>query len=123
MLLLSFVLLLITASLGTALAALHLRGGKPCLPCKPLGALHGLLAVAGIAALLLALRGPPRGEAMGVGAFGRISAVLLAIAVLAGLAVLIARLRYRRAPRLVIGIHATIAVSGVVILAAYTLVG
>jgi hypothetical protein len=60
---------------------------------------------------------------MGVGAFGRISAILLAIAVVAGLAVLIARLRYRRAPGLVIGIHATIAVSGVVILAAYTLVG
>ena len=28
--------------------------------------------------LLLALRGPPRGEAMGVGPFGRIAAVLLA---------------------------------------------
>jgi hypothetical protein len=123
MLLLSFVLLLITASLGTALTALHLRGGPPRPPRRPLGALHGLLGVAGLAALLLALRGPPRGEAMGVGAFGRISAILLAIAVVAGLAVLIARLRYRRAPGLVIGIHATIAVSGVVILAAYTLVG
>jgi hypothetical protein len=123
MLLLSLVLLLIAASLGTALAALHLRVGNSRPPRPEPGALHGLLGVAGLAALLLALRGPPRGEAMGVGAFGRISAMLLGIAVVAGLVVLIARLRYRRAPSLVIGIHATIAVSGVVILAAYTLVG
>jgi len=123
MLLLSFVLLLIAASLGIALAVLHLRVGNRRAPGTLPGALHGLLGVVGLAALLLALHGPARGEAMGVGAFGRISAVLLAIAVLAGLAVLLARLRYRRAPGLVIGIHATIAVSGVVILAAYTLVG
>ncbi len=123
MLLLSFVLLLIAALLGTALAALHLRAGHTRPPRWPFGALHGLLGTVGIGGLLLALRGPPRGEAMGVGAFGRIAAVLLAVAMLAGLAVLIARLRCRRVPGLVIGIHATIAVSGVVILAAYTLVG
>jgi hypothetical protein len=60
---------------------------------------------------------------MGVGGFGRIAAVLLAAALLAGSAVLIARLARRRVPVLVIGLHATIAVSGVVILAAYTFVG
>jgi hypothetical protein len=123
MLLLSFVLLLIAALLGTALAALHLRAGNPRPPRWLLGALHGLLGIGGLVALLLALRGPPRGEAMGVGAFGRVAAVLLAVALLAGLAVLAARLRYRRVPALAIGIHATIAVSGVVILAAYALVG
>ena len=123
MLLSSFLLLLIATALGTALAALHLRTGISKPPRRPLGALHGLLGVVGLGALLLALRGPPRGAAMGVGGFGRIAAALLAAAVLAGLAVLIARWRYRRVPGLVIGIHATIAVSGVVILAAYTLVG
>ncbi len=123
MLLLSILLLLIAALLGTAVAALHLRTGNARRPRWPFGALHGLLGVAGLAALLLALRGPPRGEAMGVGAFGRIAAVLLAVALLAGLAVLATRVRYRRVPSLVIGIHATIAVSGVVMLAAYTLVG
>jgi hypothetical protein len=60
---------------------------------------------------------------MGVGAFGRIAAVLLAMALLAGLAIVAIRLRRRRVPGLVIGIHATLAVSGVVILAAYALVG
>jgi hypothetical protein len=123
MLVLSFVLLLIAALLGTALAALHLRAGNARPPRWPLGILHGSLGIVGLGALLLALCGPPRGEALGVGAFGRIAAVLLAAALLAGLAVVAARLRYRRVPGLVIGIHATIAVSGVVILAAYTLVG
>jgi hypothetical protein len=130
MLLLALVLLLITALLGTALAALLLRaesGKRPPWPLQalrwPFGALHGGLGIVGLGALLLALHGPPRGEAMGVGAFGSIAAVLLAAAVLAGLVILAGRLRYRRAPPLVIGIHATIAISGVVILAAYTLVG
>jgi hypothetical protein len=123
MLLLSFVLLLIAALLGTVLAALHVGAASPQPPRWPFGALHGLLGLVGFAALLLALRGPPRGEAMGVGGFGRIAAVLLAAALLAGSAVLIARLARRRVPVLVIGLHATIAVSGVVILAAYTFVG
>jgi hypothetical protein len=119
----SFVLLLITTLFGTALAALHLRAGNTKPPRWPFGALHGLLGIVGLGALLIALRGPPRGAAMGVGGFGSIAAVLLAAALLAGLAVLIVRWRYRRVPGLVIGIHATIAVSAVVILAAYTLVG
>jgi hypothetical protein len=123
MLLWSFVLLLITTVLGTALAGLHLRAGSTKPPCLPFGALHGLLGIVGLGALLLALRGPARGVAMGVGGFGSIAALLLAAALLAGLAVLIVRWRHRRVPGLVIGIHATIAVSGVVILAAYTLVG
>jgi hypothetical protein len=123
MVLLAFVLLLIAAMLGTVLAALHLRTLPSRPPGPALGALHGLLGLAGLGVLLLALRGPPRGEALGVGNFGRIAAVLLAAALLAGVGVLVARLRYRRVPGLVIGVHATIAVSGVVILAAYTLIG
>lgn len=123
MLLLSFVLLLIAALFGAALAALHLRAGTATPPRRVLGALHGVLGIVGLATLVRALGGPPRGEAMGVEAFGRDAAVLLAIAAVAGLAILAARLRYRRVPGLVIGIHATIAVSGVVMLAAYTLVG
>jgi hypothetical protein len=109
LLLLSFVLLMVAALLGTALAGLHLKGG---LPRWPFGVLHGLLGGVGLGALLLALHGPPRGEAMGVGSFGRVAAVLLAAA-----------LRRRRVPGVVIGAHAFVAVSGVVVLAAYTLVG
>jgi hypothetical protein len=123
MLWLSFTLLLTTALLGTALAALHLRTTSARPPRWLLGGLHGVLGAVGLGLLLLALRGPPRGEAMGVGAFGSIAAVLLAIGLLAGLGILAARLRYSRVPGLMIGIHATIAVSGVVILAAYALMG
>ncbi len=94
MLLLSFSVLVAAALLGSCLAALHLPTGKAMLPGWPLGLLHGLLGAAGLVMLLLALRGPPRGEAMGVGPFGRIAAVLLAMALLAGLAIL------RRAPAL-----------------------
>ena len=119
-LLLSFVLLMVAALLGTALAGLHLKGG---LPRWPFGVLHGLVGGVGLGALLLALHGPPRGEAMGVGSFGRVAAVLLAAALLAGLAVPLLRLRRRRVPGVVIGAHAFVAISGVVVLAAYTLVG
>jgi hypothetical protein len=122
MLLLSFCLLLIAALLGGVLAVPHLRA-EIAPPGAMFGVLHGLLGVVGFGALLLALQGPPRGEAMGVASFGRVAAALLSVALLAGLLILGMRLRGRWKPGLVIGIHATIAVSGVVILAAYTLVG
>jgi len=122
MLLLAFALLLTTALFGGVLAALHLRT-EPRPPGPIYGAIHGLIGIAGVVALLLALRGPPRGAAMGVGDFGRVAAALLAIALLPAIPIVFVRLRHRRIPGLVIGAHAMIAVSGVVILAAYTLVG
>ena len=73
--------------------------------------------------LTLALRGPPRGLEQGTGAFGIIAAVLIALAALAGLALLAARLRKRRLSGTLIGIHATLAVGGFVILLAYVLAG
>ncbi len=85
--------------------------------------IHGLVGIAGFIVLLLALRGPPRGEAMGVGEFGRVATALLAMALAMAIPIVLVRLRRRRIPGLVVGAHATIAVSGVVILAAYTLVG
>jgi hypothetical protein len=122
MLSLSFGLLLIAGLLGGALAAMHLRVGI-APPGRLFGALHGLLGAIGLVMLLLALRGPTRGAAIGVAAFGRIAAALLAIALAAGLAILGLRLRHRPMTGLVIGIHATIAIGGIVILAAYTLIG
>jgi hypothetical protein len=121
MLLLSFWLLLIAGLFGSVLAALHLRSGA-VPPKAAFGILHGLLGGAGLAALLLALRGPPRGLAMGVGSFGGIAAALLVLALLVGLVIAVMSIRRRRPPGLVIGIHATIAISGIVILAAYIFV-
>lgn len=122
MLSLSFALVLIAAALGALLVWLHLRpAASP--PRWPLGALHGALGATGLVTLLLALQGPPRGEAMGVGPFGRIAAVLLALALAAGLMLPLIRRRSGRITSGPIGIHATIAICGVAILAAYTLVG
>ena len=63
MLTLAFVLLLSTALLGGVLAARHLRT-EYAPPGPVFGALHGLVGIAGFTALLLSLRGPPRGETM-----------------------------------------------------------
>jgi hypothetical protein len=122
MLPLSFALVLIAAALGAALVWLHLRPGAT-RPGWRLGALHGALGAGGLATLLLSLEGPPRGEALGVGPFGRIAAVLLVLALAMGLVLLLIRQRRGRLTSGPIGIHALIAISGVVILAAYTLVG
>ena len=122
MLRLSLGLLLIAALIGSLLAASHLRA-EHARTGRRLGTLHAALGVIGFIALLLALRGPPRGAAMGVAAFGQIAAGLLAIALIAGLAMLVLRLRRWRVTGFVIGIHATIAVCGIVILTVYTLIG
>ena len=119
MLLFSFTLLLIAGLFGSVLAALHLRT-EAVPPKAAFGVLHGLLGTVGLAVLLLALRGPPHGLAMGVGSFGRVAASILAVALLAGLVIVARYFRRRRPPGLLIGIHATLAISGIVILAAYT---
>ena len=118
----AFIVLGIAVLLGCVLAVLHLRTGA-APPPWPFGALHGLVAVAGLGLLTLALRGPPRGLEQGTGAFGIIAAVLIALAALAGTALLAARLRKKRLPGTLIGIHATLAVGGFVILLAYVIAG
>lgn len=118
----AFTFLGIAVLLGNVLAVLHLREGATPPPW-PLGALHGLIALAGLGLLGLALRGPPRGLDQGTGSFGAIAATLIALAALVGLAQLAGRLRKRRLSGMLIGIHATLAVGGFVILLAYVLVG
>ena len=118
----AFTVLGIAVLLGSVLAVLHLREGATPPPW-PLGALHGLIALAGLGLLGIALRGPPRGLDQGTGSFGAIAAALIALAALVGLAQLAARLRKRRLSGMLIGIHATLAIGGFVILLAYVLVG
>jgi len=118
----AFILLSLAVLFGCVLAVLHLREGA-APPPWPLGALHGLIAVAGLGLLALALRGPPHGVAQGVGSFGMIAAMLLAPAALIGLMQLAARLRQRRLSGAMIGAHATLAVGGFVILLVYVLAG
>ncbi|MGC1697040.1 MAG: hypothetical protein WA743_17400 [Pseudolabrys sp.] len=118
----AFTALGIAVLLGSVLAVLHLRQGV-AQPPWPLGASHGLIALAGLGLLAFALRGPPRGLDQGTGSFGTIAVALIALAALVGLAQLAARLRKKRLSGVLIGIHATLAIGGFVILLVYVLMG
>ncbi len=83
------------------------------------GVAHGLTGLAGFILLLLGLRGPPRGVQIGASGFGAVAAVLIGLALALGLAVVVSRLRRRPVSPLALGIHATLAVAGLVMLAAY----
>lgn len=84
------------------------------------GALHGAAGAAGFGWLALALDGaPPRGVSTGAGSFGLIAAVLLGLGLLLGAAAFVARWRRRRPAMLLLGVHATLAVAGLVMLVAY----
>jgi hypothetical protein len=111
-----------TVLLGAALAFFALRhpGQKPP---RMLLALHGVAALLGYLLLLWALQGPARGGATGTQSFGMAAAVLLLLAALFGIASLTLHLRRRRLPGLWVGLHASIAIAGYVILAVYVLVG
>ena len=114
-------------TLGLGLAVWYLQTEGRRIPHWTLAALHGALALSGLVLLLIVLASPlpPKGEMYGAPVMGRIAAGFLVLALLTGLLPLNARLRRRRLPlpSLVIGMHATMAISGVVILAAfYTLV-
>ncbi|HUK60110.1 MAG TPA: hypothetical protein VLV50_12840 [Stellaceae bacterium] len=113
-------LLATAVALGGVAAVMSLRAGGAPAPFAIAGT-HATLALGGYGLLLVALAGPPRGSASGAASFGPIAAVLLALAVLAGVALLQQRRRRTRLPGGLIGVHATLAVFGFVILAVYAL--
>lgn len=123
MLIAAFVILATAVLLGTVLAIQHLRSEGAAARSWPFAGIHGLLAVSGFACLLLGLRGPLRGLATGTASFGTVAAVLFGLAALFGAGMLAARLRNKRVPGIVVGVHATFAVSGFVFLATYVLMG
>ncbi|HXQ50181.1 MAG TPA: hypothetical protein VN802_03735 [Stellaceae bacterium] len=122
MLALAVIMLGVTVVFGAAAAWRRLRRDVAPPPAW-LAAAHGLAALVGFAVLLLALPGSHRGGATGTSSFGVIAAVLFAAALLIGLAMLVLRLRARRVPMTLVGIHATLAVSGFVVLAVYATLG
>ena len=123
MLVAAFVILGVVVLLGSVLAVLHLRVNAATTPSWPLAALHGLLAIGGLCCLALALGGPPRGLDQGTASFGTIATAMITLAALVGAGLLAARVLKRRIVGIMIGIHATLAVSGFVILAAYVFAG
>jgi hypothetical protein len=123
MLIAAFAILGTAVLLGSILAVLHLRTDGAVAPPWKLAALHGLLAIAGLGCLVLALQGPPRGLAQGTASFGMIAAALIALAALFGAWFVAKHLRKKRLGGIPVGIHATLAVSGFVILMVYVLAG
>jgi len=118
----AFLALTVAVLIGALLAVLHLRENA-ALPAFSLGVLHGLIALGGLGCLALALRGPVRGAEQGTAAFGAGAAAILALAALVGGALLAARLRRGQVPATLIAVHAMIAISGFVVLAAYYFAG
>jgi hypothetical protein len=112
------VLLTIAVVAGCILAMLHLADGTRRLPLVA-GLAHGLIGIGGFVALLLALRGPPRGAAEGAGAFGALAAGLFLIAILAGLVILFRR----RMAGVALAVHAGVAISGFALFVAWSALG
>ena len=111
---------LLTAGVLLGLILVALLQVAPIVARRPWpGLLHGLLGVAGFGLLLAGLGGPARGVQQGAGSFGVIAAVFVGAALLGGLLLYAARLRRRPPAVLVIGLHATAGVAGLVMLAAY----
>lgn len=106
---------------GTVLAFWHLNVTEGVTrPAAWAGIAHGLAGAVGLALLLVALRGPPRGVAEGAGSFGIIAAWLFGGALVIGGVILARR---RRGPLLTILLHAGLAVTGWVMLIAWALMG
>ena len=119
MLIAAVVAMVVTVALGLWLASLHLIPEKPPQRVPVVGIVHALAGATATGALLLALRGPPRGVQTGAGSFGWIAFGTMALALLGGLTVLGLHLRRRGAPSLVIAAHALLGITGGVVMAAW----
>ena len=102
-------------TLGVALALRYLRGGR----WPVIGVVHGLFGAAGFGLLVIALQGPRRGDAMGVGSFGIAASVLFGMALTLGPFIPLLMNRTPRAAGLLMAAHATIAITAYVLLLAW----
>ncbi len=118
----AFTILGFAVLLGAVLFVLHLRNAPGSAGPWRLAAVHGILGVGGLVCLVLALHYSPPPIDQGTAGFGAISVVLLGFAALLGGVVLTLRAAKKRPAGALFGIHATLAISGFVILAAYVLV-
>ena len=112
------IVLAITALLGLTVLLLPLRWPDLAASWLP-GAVHGACGVSGFVLLASSLGGPRRGVRMGAGSFGIVAAELFGATLLLATVMAVARLRRKRPNLLVIGLHATLAVGGLTLLAAY----
>ena len=119
----ALIVLLAAVLIGSWLAVLHFDGRTPARVPWWLALGHAATALVGFALLIAALQGPPRGADQGTGSFGLAAAVLFALAAVFGLGIFLRFRVARKGAGALVGIHATLAVCAVVILAAYVLSG
>jgi len=120
---LAFGILCAAGLIGLGLALRYLRGAAASPAHAAIPALHGMVGTAGLAVLLAVLNRPHPPSAMGTAGFGDISAALLVLALLLGLAVALAAWRGRRPAGAVVGAHAGLAIAGLVMLLALIVLG
>ncbi|ABI61686.1 Hypothetical protein GbCGDNIH1_0788 [Granulibacter bethesdensis CGDNIH1] len=115
----AFQMLVLTGALGVVAAWMLARPASSVV----LRALPAFMhAIAGMCSLFLLWRGqnePVRGAAFGVAQFGSMAFGLIATAFMIAMGMLVCRWVGRRPPILLVGLHATLAMGGVLMLAAY----
>ena len=105
---------------GAMLALRHLQPDTQRRPLPGWMAIaHGAVGALGLGAMLIVLRGPPRGLGTGTASFGWTAAVLLTGALCAGLALPLLR-RSRLLSPAVIVVHGAVAVTGYAIFLAWS---
>jgi hypothetical protein len=107
----------VAAGLGLVLAFPYLRGTRTRGQLPAI--VHGSCGAAGFCFLVAALQGPRRGDAMGVGSFGVAASVLFGIALAIGPVVPLLRGRSPRGAGTILGVHASVAITGLVLFLAW----
>ncbi len=103
---------------GAAAGGLALAMGSTARPAR-LALLHGAVGFAGFGLLAARLADPARGGRFGVASFPKLAAVLFALTLVFGIVMAGWRARRPPPPVFVLGIHATLALGGILLLAAY----
>ncbi len=114
---LAFWVLCAAVAIGGGLAIAYLRGPQATSPHRLIAFAHGLLGGVSLVVLIAALRQGIPQTGPGLSGFGVIGAGLLALAFAFGLALFLSGRRRRPAGALV-GVHASVAIAGFVVLLA-----
>jgi hypothetical protein len=120
---LAFGVLCAAALIGLGLALVYLQGRAAKPPHPAVAALHGVVGATSLVILLAALSRPQPHDVMGAAGFGGVSAALLVLALVLGLAIGTAAWRGRRPSGALVGAHAGFAVAALVMMLALIALG